>query len=836
MAAIPAVAAVFLDGPGHVFSVGDAPEAHGGKPGTSWTLLDWRGRPTGRTGFFDDCGEARLMPLPAGYYRLACDDSAPTLAVLPRQEGRILPSDSFYGVMSGQSVVSAPGRISCPWNGGDTFRTASDLLRLAGIPNVRDFTYWESIHPSPGVFDGGKYLYNAELLHARGIGVSGMLLHCPSWMDRLDKIPSDLAAVHDSCKTFAANFGDAVDCWEFWNEEDISYASEPVWDYVSALKAAYLGFKAGRHEAIVLHGALALTPGSPYASALYDNDAAKFSDAFNWHTYAPIASYHELLATLRDLLERAGIGNRAVWITECGTNLEGPASVEVPEAVAANLELRGSETAMKRMMSHSPEQELVVAEFYPKAQIAMQMEGVARNYFFVFGAYNERDGTKDWGMLRRDGTVKPVFSAMSTMMREVGMARLQGEIHVGVGLRAYLFDQPDGSQTVAFWSVSPLDTAKDGMVVPEPGFERTMRLELPMAAAHSPMADSADADSRMPSSECRLADLCGIGSTVKMESGVLELEASRFPAYVSGLHGLEATVRARHAGVVGASIPESGEDLTVVLRAEFDPRDFDLSDNKTRAVCKGTAGRVRVLVWNLGDAAKSGRVEVAGCTMEGLPETIELGPLGSPPVQFDCTMAPDGDAATYGTMVLTGVFDGRRSSRLSSNFAFPTLRFADCIPVELAWRKPENWKRNDSADKFSMQWDDSENALRFDMVWNDPESVRWFYPTYDLKLPDEGLEGAVGLRFEVKSAQDKAENDFKESYLMLERQRGDLLLGYLPPTDTWESRTVFIDASMSIGDVRKIRVGANPRGMRATFWIRNVELLDAPKEKKRKNP
>ena len=91
-------------------------------------------------------------------------------------------------------------------------------------------------------------------------------------------------------------------------------------------------------------------------------------------------------------------------------------------------------------MAHSPEQELVHAEFYPKAQIALMMEGVERAYFFVFAAFNERNGRKDWGVLRRDGTVKPVFAAIATTVRELGDARLLGALDAPKGIRAFLFE------------------------------------------------------------------------------------------------------------------------------------------------------------------------------------------------------------------------------------------------------------------------------------------------------------------------------------------------------------------------------------------------------------
>ena len=792
--AAAAEASVLFNAPGHVALEGAAVTASGGEPGAAWALQDWRGRETEFCGVFDEGGNATLPPLPAGYYRLG---DATLAVVRPCGEGTILPS--FYGVDSAQSWCAGPGAFDCPWNGGDTFRTVSDLARLAGVPHVRDRMTWVQVNPERGVFKYGKYLYNADLLRERGIGVSGVFHDCPPWIGRIKSLPADLAAVYDFCARVAADFGDRMDAWEFWNEEELGHTPEPVWDYAAVLKAAYLGFKAGRQDATVLVGALSdgsVRPGRHYGPVLLDNDAGKFFDVFNYHTYSPIADYPRQIGTMRDLLDPRGFGERAIWVTEFGTYLEGPATGESPKA---------------GVKAHSPEQELVQAEFCTKAQIAFQMQGVARSYLFLFGTRSEGGGKKDFGTMRLDGTVKPIFSAIATMTRELGSARLAGEVKVGDGLRAYLFEQPDGSQTVAFWSISPMDTAMGGVVAAEPDFARTLRLRC-----------GGDA-----SAAFRLTDLCGTRSTVAATNGVMELTATRFPAYVSGLRGLVADIPARPAGKALPYEPAADEDLTVVIRAEPDWNDFKLTDSKTRVSLDGESGRVRVIVWNLGDVAKTGRVEASGCPLEGLPESIALGPRGTPPAVFDCVLKPDATTGALPTLVLSGAFDGKRSSRLSMPIAIPKRLFGDSAAVPLDWRDPKNWMCYDSAQSHSVRWDDAEQALRFDMEWTNPKIDRWFYPVYRLKTPHETLAGALAFQFEARSAQDKPENDYRWCCVKLRdgngAEAGDFT--YAPPTETWERRHVVFGNGADPRRVAAILVGGNPNGLKCTFWLRNVEIL-----------
>ena len=118
--------------------------------------------------------------------------------------------------------------------------------------------------------------------------------------------------------------------------------------------------------------------------------------------------------------------------------------------------------------------------------------------------------------------------------------------------------------------------------------------------------------------------------------------------------------------------------------------------------------------------------------------------------------------------------------------------------------------------------------MRFDLAWTNPHTDRWFYPVYRLKLPEESLAGAQLFQFEVKSAQNKVENDFRHQNLMLlfgNKTRPDLFINYAAPLGAWEKRYVELVDVDSLGDVYAFRLGANPKGTQCTFWIRNLTIL-----------
>ena len=152
---------------------------------------------------------------------------------------------------------------------------------------------------------------------------------------------------------------------------------------------------------------------------------------------------------------------------------------------------------------------------------------------------------------------------------------------------------------------------------------------------------------------------------------------------------------------------------------------------------------------------------------------------------------------------------------------------ATCRKVELPWQDPALWKTNSSADAQSVSFDSADGSLRFDASWKSAAADRWMYPERALDLPRESLAETLRIEFEIRSEQDKVENDFKSQYLMLVFGDGrpDLFIPFDPPTGDWERRRVDLPPGMDAASVSAIRVGANPRGTRCTLFLKNLTLL-----------
>lgn len=801
---------IFDNAPGHAVEEGKVLLARGGEPGIAWRLVDWLGGDTGIAGKFTSDGSTSLPPLKAGYYRLemAADEPPPnrllaSIAVVEHLDAEALRPQTPFAIDTALSWIARPGSFFCPWNGGDTFTTIADLIQLCGFRHVRERLKWGGVQPvaesSP---DWGRYMTNATLFKDRGIGVSGMFHDAPAWAGSAgsESLPSDLGALYAFCSNAVVAFGNRMDDWEFWNEEDIHFAKEPVWEYVAAMKAAYLGIKAACPQMPVLNGALCQKPwSSKYNDIFFENDASRYFDVFNYHTYVRLSNYPALFSALRDQIQRGGAGNKPIWITEFGTNAEGNSS---------------SEGVKKGMMAHSPAQELVHAEVYSKSLIALMMEGIERAYFFVFPPFNERRGYKDWGVMRRDGTVKPIFSAMATAIRVLDGAKLCGKLDAPEEIRAYLFKKSNGMQTIAFWSESPLDTEISGEVAPAPDFTKEWILHLPEANVDE---------------SYRLVDMCGVVSSVNRDKtdGSLVLRATRFPSYVSNIQGLVAKIppfAKEHTDKNDNGDSAANADLAIVLRPSLNQEDFVLSDGKSLAVLKGNIGHFTLDVWNFANSEKSGIITATGAIVTGLPdEPFMIAPFSCR--TFSCSLSPASDA-TYAKLVLGGTFDNRTITRAVIPLFFEESFLSKCERHPIDWRNPARWIQNTCADEEHISLDDSENAIRIDSSWNNIGD-HWTYPVMKLNLPHESLAGAKRISFEVKSIQDKVENDFKTAKFMIMAEDGkpDIYLDYTPPTVDWELRFVDIPDGFDFSNAQNIRIGANPLGSRCTIWFRNLEIL-----------
>lgn len=496
------------------------------------------------------------------------------VAVLVAHSGFSGAVDDFYAMDTAFSwLTSRP--LACT---NDAKGHVTGLLDELQVPNVRERFSWAGANPSPGVWKWGGYVKNAQMLHRRGFRVSNTFHDAPKWADIPYRggLPRDLLAVYRACREIATAFGESVETWEAWNEEDITaFSKAPVWDYAAFLKAAYLGFKAASRPPRVAMGALCLDHRNAFDEALFANDAALYFDVFNFHTYRGLDGYDGVFGALNRFRQAHGIGDRLYYLTEFGRDF--PASGAPRECGEA-----------------------LQAEFIPKAWMRQRMLGVGRGYYFITGPYCQRNGTFELGLLRESGECKRAVFALKRHIAEVGRLRFDGEMAVTSGVRVCLFTAADGAQTLMHWSESPVDS----------GCVRR--------------------------GDYRVGDACARTFTV----GGRTLTTTRVPDYAHGFRGLVADVAPVPRGTVGATPVAADEDRSVVLRVDFAPGETLLDGDRSGVEILRNALQARISVWNLSDKAKKGRLVSTGGTLREEPGELSLAPWSVATVDVVRVSAP----------------------------------------------------------------------------------------------------------------------------------------------------------------------------------------------------
>ena len=782
VAAFETVVAVTAAAPGAVFRQGEELKFRIQAPGNDWILRNWRDEVIRRGKRSSD--SLTLEALPNGYYKLELPGGigVRTFAVVPDSDGRGRNHNQYFALDSAQSWLARPDANN-PREPANPYEIVSEVARRSGVQMVRERLHWGEVEEKTGQFNWRQYKTNAELLSQRGIQVLGMYHYAPEWAKgKTGKLPVDLVATYSFAKQAVGTLKGMMTAWEFWNEQDIAFAPEAAWDYAAALKAASLGFKAADPEIPVAIGGFAITPLLPYDDVVMENGAGEYFDIFNFHIYRAICEYPDMLENVRKFMARHGIPDRPVWVTENGCTMEGSG--------AENSFLPG-------LKAHSPEQEMLIAEYIPKAMITLQFLGVDRDFLFVLPPYNELGGAKDWGLMRRDFTVKPGYVAFATLTDRLGNAAPEGEVRLGPGLKGRLYRRKDGTKILVYWSLSELDTDK-----PKPNLSITglneRKFSLPLSGT------------------LKGVDLFGTPFTAEAS----EIPASRYPCYLEGVDTLKADIPFSPRKT--ALLPErkDGLDKTIVFRTELSP-DFTLFVGKDCADVKRDSARLKLQVWNCSDREKTGVVSVSGGKTAGVPAKIVLPPFEKR--EFELAFTPRLDEEFKGELRVNGVFGGRAATPL-------VIPLQSLDAMSAAGRKqempqmldPANWRKNTSG-TTKIDYDETGKSIVFTTHFSAAEKNRWTYPEYALQLPQESLRGALGVEFEVKVSR---ASDVMQMLLMAVPEKGkDVYLKVAPPGEKFETRFVPFPPSLDPAKIVRLRLGVNSHGEDITVSVRNIRIF-----------
>jgi hypothetical protein len=393
--------------PGNIFIAGEevlvAPPEGLGSPLQSWRAVDENDR-TLYVGGMDEPGPVSLGQAAIGWYRVEYLDvehrvSAWTSCAVVARPPAVIREDTPICV---DSAVSWFAR-----NDPSEQKILANLGALASVGWVRDRLSWRDIEPERNAFaPAGNYDQAAEIQAAYGTGILQVFHDTPKWAADPQRgsgaFPPDLRDAYHFCAQMGARFLPYVKAWEPWNEANIRvFGGHTVDEMCSYQKAAYLGFKSADPHLHVGWNAFAAGPTRWHARGLLLNEAAPYFDSYNFHTY----DWHDSYLDSWDSAFIAASG-KPVWITEAD---------------------RGTAYATgEPWFDQTRKAERLKAEWLPQSYATSLFCGVEKHFHFILGHYKEENNGVQFGLLRKDFTPRPAYSALAALGRFLHGGRCLG--------------------------------------------------------------------------------------------------------------------------------------------------------------------------------------------------------------------------------------------------------------------------------------------------------------------------------------------------------------------------------------------------------------------------
>lgn len=830
---------VQCDAPGNVFTDLKNPSFTLSKdcpvPELRYEIRDWRGTSVAK-GLWKETNSRLLTfnTLALGYYTLFIEadgfqfEGSKSFAIVSDPSKRQYTQESFFAVNCMPTWLTEC--VSNPRIPENIMTKLADLSWLAGVPTVREMVRWgdEVSAKNPYEYDWSRYLKSSQQHFKKGIQFCGYFEDAPLWAKQdtarrgawrdyyktteSEKLPSNLFALYEFTKVAASTFRGRTDAWEFWNEEDApSYCTEPAWDFAAAQKVAYLGVKAGNPNAKVLNGSFSVYPFNRFHKELFENGIGSYFDIFNNHIYNSLSKYPAIMRDAQSLLKKYGLEGTPIWITESGSRYEGHGRK------ASYLRYRNGHRTLGDVefaAEHDLDQELILAEFIPKSMTVLQSLGVAKGFIFSLHPVNEQGGRKAWGLLRWDYSAKPAYVALANLTRNLEGAKYLGRLNIAEGVCGFLYQMPDKSQTLVFWSESELDKVPEltsGSPEPEINirndFAKDISIELPASGVVSSLYEK---------DSFKMTDIMGGESYVRSEKGILKLKATRFPAYLSGLSGLAASEVTKPEPARKAIDPSA--DLSIVTRV-FLSDDFTVIGSRDSAILKNKSGKLSIDIFNFSEEIKKGTIQSTGDgSLKGLPQELLLNPMSRVRLQLEYTplLPKDNDLE----LRVGGSFNGKRISSLH----IPIVLLNESKAKAFEFANAERWGSNSSGE-MTVSVDNAEKALKFHADFSKTKSGDfWVYPEYALNPTSEKLAGAIVISFDIKATQKGVEKKYPHSNLMIVYNNGkEERLRYPPPSEDWQTRYIAIDAEKST-EIKLIRIGMGAKSEKLDFWLKGFKI------------
>lgn len=634
-------------------------------------------------------GSTNVIKLPGlkpGWYEVECKDST----------GQ---ATAYIGVVidRGSAPLPKDGRICTDVAGawlvkGESFKSLVQMVRLAGIPWVRERLSWGGTESGRGKIDWNRYQTLADLYKSEGVHICQHWADFPDWtqLGFKDSVyQGDLRDYYRYARAAAGNFSHQIEAWEIWNEPDGGFS----YDYYAAMvKVAYLGLKDGNPKANVLLGSMCRGV-SNFTNGMYDSGVTDYFDTFNWHIYSKPDIYPGALASHLDQLKKYGASTRPVWVTESG------------------VVVKGTEGPSKKELNH--ENQRTQCRFMPRSAVMSLVAGNDKNFFFVLPSYMEED--TQWGALRPDLTPYPSFVALSAAANIVGQSKYMGEYKSGNNdVTAQVFSTSRGN-VMAAWSDKETE-----IIVPTD--KQTLRV----------------------------ANIFGSESVLHCSNGYAKLKVGPDAVYLLDIgKSIESKLTGKPRPL--GKLPKLNPSRVVFVGHSNFPF---MKEAGAYKLADQNAFDYIVDVYNLSDKAPAeGTVELtapSGWVVEDAKRNIRLEAMGRDLLTF--RVKPGTPSAASLRLVANGIFNKKKVAPCVSSFAFDPAVVEPSERKPMDWTDAAKWMTEASPNGTIVLGNSQADTLHFDFSFTG-KGDRWAYPILRFDKPID-ISGYDGLAFDLNVPED----------------------------------------------------------------------------------
>jgi hypothetical protein len=330
---------------------------------------------------------------------------------------------------------------------------------LLGTPGFYSSLAAQSAGPTPRVEDKSAALAvmrGQPFRRAAGAPIAPPAgLYAPTFADGTDALAPGKAI--NGANVWArfvaaavARYGSRVEAWEIWNEPDFSqFWSGSVADYARLLKVAWLAARSVDPGARILVGGMMYWEWTNRAGvehawlrAFLDEQArdqsapahGHYFDAIPWHFYSRPSDTYDRVRSAVNLLVSRGVHGKAYWVNESNA----PACGEPPLYVSC------SDRNYKGSASVDEQADYVVQS------LAYALAADVERYM-VFQYADDGQG-ESFGLFRNDGTPRPAYRALQTIVEQTAGATSASRQNSG-SVERIAIQTPRGRVTV-LWARS----------------------------------------------------------------------------------------------------------------------------------------------------------------------------------------------------------------------------------------------------------------------------------------------------------------------------------------------------------------------------------------------